>query len=85
MSEDLTPDEARQEMAERHFMLSQAVIDRFEEMLDFLDEAETGLRGAGLASLADRAAEEADKTRQEIQEWRSFQREVEGFLQDDGP
>lgn len=83
MGEEIDPDEARQAMAERHFMLSQAVIDRFEELLSFLDEAETALRGAGLGSLADDAREEAERTRSEIEQWTAFRDEVARFLEDE--
>lgn len=83
MGEEIDPDEARQAMAERHFMLSQAVIDRFEELLDFIEEAETALRGAGLVSLADDAVEEAERTRAEIEEWAAFRDEVAQFLEDE--
>lgn len=83
MADEIDPEEARQAMAERHFMLSQAVIDRFEELLSFLDEAETALRGAGLTSLADDASEEAKRTRAEIEEWAAFRDEVATFLEDE--
>lgn len=78
------PDEVRRMMAERHFMLSQAVIERFEELLDLLAETERALEGAGLRSLAETTAEEAERTREEIEEWRAFQEEVEGYLEGGG-
>lgn len=70
-------------MAERHFMMSQAVIERFEELVAFLGEAETALRGSGHASLAEEAEEQAAQTREEIEEWARFRDEVEAFLQRD--
>lgn len=83
MGEEIDPDEARRQMAERHFMLSQAVIERFEDLVKVLDEAATALEGTGHASLAKTARDEADQTREEIQEWEGFRDEVAAYLEDD--
>lgn len=80
MGEEIDPDEARQAMAERHFMLSQAVIDRFEQLLTFMEEAESALEGSGHVSLAEDAREEIERTRQQLEEWRGFQDEVGTYL-----
>lgn len=83
MGEEIDPDDARQALAERHFMLSQAVIDRFDQLIVFLEEAETALEGSGHVSLAEDAREEIERTRQQLEEWRGFQDEVGAFLEDD--
>lgn len=80
MAEDVDPEDARQAMAERHFMLSQAVIDRFEQIHRFLEEAETALEGSGHVSLAEKAHKEAELIEEQLKQWRGFQDEVGAFL-----
>lgn len=79
------PADARQVLAERHFLLSQAVIDRYEELLPFLKEARQALEASGHGELARRAADELERTREELAEWQAFRDEVAGYLEGGEP